>query len=78
MMPGVNFNADNATLRVRFYSRFTPGGAETAYGPYTVRTDGYLDCRVAGRDIRLRIEAAEDGFFSFGQSRLDVRQAGKR
>ena len=58
--------------QVRFYSRYTPTQTETAFGPYVPRTDGYTDTRVSGRDIRMRIEATSDDYWSVGTVKLDV------
>lgn len=59
-----------------FYSSFTADQSETAYGPYTPRTNGYTDTRVTGRDLRMRITATNDNYWSVGQVRLDVRPGG--
>lgn len=63
--PGTNY-------QLRFYSRYTPTQSETVFGPYVPRTDGYTDTRVSGRDIRMRIEATSDDYWSIGAVKLDV------
>lgn len=68
----------SANYQARFYSRFAPQGTEYQYGPYAPRADGYMDTRVTGRDIRMRIEATTDDYWSVGLNRLDVRGGGKR
>lgn len=65
-------------VRATFYSRYTNNGPEYTFGPYTPRSDGYTDTRVTGRDIRMRLEATSDDFWSVGSCRLDVRRGGKR
>lgn len=70
------YGAQNASFKL--YTRMTPEGAERAFGPYTPRTDGYVDCRVSGRDLRIRVEAAEDDDWSIGRMRLKVAAGGKR
>lgn len=61
-----------SNYEVYFYARQTPGGTERTFGPYTPRADGYVDCRVTGRDIRMRIENAQDSYWSIGQIRLNI------
>lgn len=69
-------NSAGNNYRVRFYSRYAPGQSEAAFGPYAPRADGYTDTRVSGRDIRLRIEATDDTYWSLGQMRFDVVKNG--
>jgi hypothetical protein len=64
--------------RVKFFSRFTPNGSETTFGPYSPRADGYIDARVSGRDLRMRIEATADEYWSVGSVRLLVSERGRR
>lgn len=76
MMPATGFGY--SSLGVRFYSRLTPEGPERSFGPYTPRADGYTDCRVSGRDARIRFEANDDGDWGIGAVKLDVAQGGGR
>lgn len=62
--------------QIKFLSRLTPGQADVTYGPYTPRADGYMDCRATGRDLRMRIEATTDAYWSLGQIRLDIESDG--
>lgn len=57
--------------RVKILSKFAPDGAETTK-TYTPRSDGYIDTRSTGREIRVRIEATNDEYWSIGQMRFDV------
>lgn len=70
----------NATseLRVTFKTKQTPQGDERSFGPYSVRDDGYIDCRVTGRDVRVKVEALGDVDWSVGEMRLDVAAGAKR
>ena len=61
---------------ISFYSRFTGDQAETTYGPYVPRSNGYTDTRASGRDIRMRISATNDNYWSVGAVRIDVRPGG--
>jgi hypothetical protein len=41
-------------------------------GPFTPYSDGWVECRFSGRDIRLRLEQVEDEQWSVGEMRFDV------
>ena len=71
---GGTYNLTKYTL----YSRMAPGGAERTFGPYQSRADGYVDCRVTGRDVRIKINANAAGDWSIGRLRLKVGAAGGR
>lgn len=60
------------SLQIKLYSRQTPEGSERNFGPYHPRPNGYTDCRVTGRDVRLRIEATQDAEWSIGKMRFNV------
>ena len=62
--------------QIKFYSRYAPTQTETLYGPYVPRVDGYTDTRVTGKDVRLRVEATSDNYWSVGQIRFDVVKGG--
>jgi hypothetical protein len=62
--------------QLRFYSRYAPTQTEIAFGPYVPRIDGYTDMRVTGKDVRMRLEATSDDYWSLGQVRLDVVKGG--
>jgi hypothetical protein len=65
-------------VSVTLKCRYTPNGAETTYGPYTVRSDGYTDTRASGRQAAIRMDAVEDSDWRVGTFRVDVRPAGAR
>ncbi len=65
---GFGYQSVNAT----FYTKLTPEGAERTFGPYTMRSDGYMDVRVAGREGRVKWAAAADGDWAIGKSRFDI------
>lgn len=67
-----------ASMRFRFYGKQTPEGTERIYGPYSVRADGYVDTRVSSRDVRMRIEANQDIFWSLGTIRMDIAEGPRR
>lgn len=70
--------ATSGEVSVSFKTRFTPNGTEYSYGPYTVRGDGYTDCRVAGRQVVVRIEPTVDDDFRVGVIRAEVKPGGRR
>ena len=65
-------------VTITFKTRYTPTGPETTYGPYAVRTDGYTDTRVSGRQAKVRIDAVRDAAWAVGRFRADVVQSGDR
>jgi len=72
-------NGGNYNLtKYSFFSRLAPSGVERTFGPYTSRADGYVDCRVTGRDVRIKISANAAGDWSIGRLRLKVGSAGGR
>lgn len=62
--------------QIKIFSRFAGDQSETIYGPYLPRADGYTDMRAQGRDLRLRIEATNDNYWSLGPVRFDVATRG--
>jgi hypothetical protein len=71
-------DSDVNNYQVKFLSKYAPGQSEATFGPYSPRSDGYTDTRVSGRDLRLRIEATNDAYWSIGQIRFDVNKNGGR
>lgn len=72
-----SFMGADATL-FKFFARQSREGAETEYGPISCRADGYMDLRLQGRDLRLRVEAAKDTNWTVGKMRLTVAPRGRR
>ena len=71
-------DSDVTNYQIKFMSRYAPNQNETTFGPYVPRSDGYTDTRVSGRDLRLRIEATNDDYWSLGVMRLDIHRGGGR
>lgn len=65
-------------VTVSFRTKFTPEGPEYAFGPYTVRSDGYTDVRFSGRQIVMRIQPTIDGEWRVGKFRVAAVQLGSR
>lgn len=66
------------SMSIQFYSRQTPEGTEKTWGPYTPRSDGYTDCRLNGRDLRMRVSATQDANWSIGKFRVNVEPGSGR
>jgi hypothetical protein len=60
------------SLSINCYTRQTPEGSETTWGPFAPRSNGYTDCRVNGRDVRIRLNATQDANWSIGSYRINV------
>ena len=60
------------SVSVAAYTQFTPLGAETVFGPYVPRADGYTDTRINARSMRLRWASVADGPWAVGVTSLDV------
>ncbi|CAB4124543.1 hypothetical protein UFOVP62_10 [uncultured Caudovirales phage] len=65
-------------LSLTMIAQNTPEGAERTFGPYTMRSNGYADCRVTGREARIRFSAIQDGEWGVGKVRLDLTPGGGR
>ena len=72
------FHDVKQSVKLQFFGRYTPDGAERVFGPYTPRLDGYTDTRVNCREARVRFIGNVDALFDVGQLRLDVRPGGAR
>lgn len=66
------------STRLTLFSTFAPQGAESSFGPYTSRSNGYTDIRASGRDFRVKIESTKDQEWSIGAIRIDVKPGGMR
>lgn len=62
-----------SSLNLRFYTKQAPEGSETTWGPFTPRANGYTDCRVNGRDVRIRLTATQDSEWSVGKFRVNIQ-----
>ena len=71
---GGNYDLTKYTL----FTRMTPNGAERQFGPYYSRSDGYVDTRATGRDVRIRICANNAGDWSIGRLRMKISAGGRR
>lgn len=63
---------------ISIYSRQTGDQSEKTFGPYIPRQNGYTDMRASGRDLRMKVAATNDDYWSLGALRLDVRPGGGR
>ena len=67
-----------ALTKYTLFTRMTPNGAERQFGPYYSRSDGYVDTRATGRDVRIRICANDAGDWSIGRLRMKISAGGRR
>lgn len=74
----ISSDNDTDALELLFYTKQTPQGAERTFGPYSTRANGYIDTRVSGRDVRIRLNGVADTHWTAGQIRLDVVSGAKR
>lgn len=63
-------------VEVTLRTRFTPQGAETTWGPYTLQP--YAPVRAAGRQMSLEIRQKVDTGWRWGKARLEARAGGRR
>jgi hypothetical protein len=68
----------SGSVTVTLKSRFTPEGTVTTYGPYSVRSDGYMDARASGRQLVMRIVPTADADWRVGRYRLAANALGRR
>jgi hypothetical protein len=72
---GMNYDS----TQMRAFTRQTRDDpVEYAEGPFVPATDGWVECRFSGRDIRLRVEGREDAPWSVGRMRFDAKPGGGR
>lgn len=72
LLQGLGLPDRYGVVTVQPFGRMTPEGAETIFSGFTPRSDGYTDCRISIRDVRLKFQNIADGPFSIGKIRLDV------
>ena len=79
IMHVTQFVADERTkgdVQLKFKTRFYPNGDETEHGPFDPATPTGL--RLAGRQLKMRIEPDDGADFRVGIVRVDAQQGGKR
>lgn len=72
---------DELTLgdtQLTFTGKYTPNGPSYSYGPFTVRSDGYMDTRLSGRQLTMTVTPVNDNAWQLGQMRWDARQTSGR
>jgi hypothetical protein len=82
VIPDLRDAAQAATVQFQFSSQRTrsQGDAEQWTDPRPIRSDGYVDARVTGRDIRMRISCIgpQINKFTLGQHLVDFAVRGDR
>ena len=71
-------NDGSGAVSLSIRTKYAPNGAETTWGPYAMRSDGYTDCRFNGRQMKLAISQTSDGLWQFGNIRIAATQGGQR
>jgi hypothetical protein len=62
---------------LRFYTKFAPNDTAVSHGPYIIGSD-YVDTRLQGRQISMRIEEAKQEDWRWGIPRLNARAGSGR
>ena len=80
MIPDVDGDASGLLYSLFYRNSRSTGAPELQSTPVPVRSDGYVDFRKTGRDVRLRIEVAAQPVLSFtlGQHLVDAVPRGDR
>lgn len=80
MLPDVDGDIDNLLYSLFYRNSRSLGLAELQSNPVSVRSDGYVDFRVTGRDVRLRIDVSTTivQHFTLGQHLIDAVTRGDR
>lgn len=68
----------SGAVDVTFFLRQVPNGTERERGPYTVRADGYVDCRFSARQLAMKVTGSDDSDWRVGKFRLEGTLGGKR
>lgn len=63
-------------VSAKFKTRYYPNAEEREHGPFTMSNP--TSVRFQGRQVRMRVEGAEDTDWRVGIMRLDARQGGRR
>ena len=63
-------------VNAKFKTRYYPNAEEREHGPFTMSNP--TSVRFQGRQVRMRVEGAEDADWRVGIMRLDARQGGRR
>jgi hypothetical protein len=65
-------------IQFNFTARETPNGVDYAFGPFLARADGYVDARLAGRQIVMRVTPTTDNAWQLGRIRWDAVETSGR
>jgi hypothetical protein len=80
MMPDIDGDASGLLYSLFYRNSRSTGAPELQTTPRAVRSDGFVDFRTTGRDIRLRLEVAAQPVLNFtlGQHLIDAVPRGDR
>lgn len=65
-------------LRFFFTAKQAPRRTSRTYGPFTPNASGFIPTRFQGRQLELKVEAAQDVDWRMGVLRADIRPGGRR
>lgn len=65
-------------IQFKFRGRDTPNDTEYSYGPFLARADGYVDSRLSGRQLVMRVEPVTDNAWQLGIVRWDAKSGSRR
>jgi hypothetical protein len=77
---GLSGGSQNASIQVILTVVDYPNGAPWTAGPFTMnQATNYINCRLRGRQIKIRIESSDIGsFWRLGNIRFRITQSGRR
>ena len=71
-------DADENAVRLKFKTGDNPDTEGTMRGPFPLESDGYVDTRINGRQIQLRVEGPFDTDWRVGDTRVEASPGGTR
>jgi len=71
-------DADENAVRLKFKTGDNPDTEGKMRGPFPLESDGYVDTRINGRQIQLRVEGPFDTDWRVGDTRVEASPGGTR
>jgi hypothetical protein len=76
---GLRSGAQDAQMKLTFFSADYPGDTPTSYGPYTVtQATEFINVRIRGRLMQVLVQSGNNEFFRLGRIRYRYAPAGRR
>lgn len=72
--------SNGAAIQLHMKTRSAPQGPQSTAGPYSMipNLEGYTPCRIAGRQVSMRVEQLVNEDWSLGTTRFKLTAGGKR